>query len=163
MGWWQRFLGRRRAAGWSVAWCDGNWLVRPVAQGPTRVSGILRAVRVRTWAGCQRVPGESGRWPEILALELDRPRRVLAPLAWAPASREERSSMLGQVQAWWPGRREPVPDDGVRLLSRQDLGDLPAALGERLEAPGFFYPMFRAGTVVAVPVWGICLLREGDV
>ncbi len=164
--WLRRLFGRDRKKSkdrWSVSWGDVELLARPVGVGQARIAGTLRAVRVRTWAGCQMVPGESSRWPEILALELDEPKGVLAPLKWAPSDPEKRSAMLAEMAAWWPGRLEPRPDEQVRLLSIEDLADLPVSLGDRFEARGFFYPMFQTGTVVAFVVWGVCLLPQGGV
>lgn len=135
-------FGRRRAAPSPPAREWGDLWTAPPARRTGTFRGTLLARPERTWAGCTMMPGEV--LPTILLLHAE---GRSAPLKWLDPGREPTLAATPPAKATW------ITDDP--LLLEADAPRLGAALGEDVTLTGVAYPMYMAGTIVGITVWGL--------
>lgn len=136
-------FGRRRAApapAPAMQWGD-LWTAPPSRRTGT-FRGTLLARPERTWAGCSMMPGEVH--PTLLLLHAE---GRSAPLKWLDPAREAELAAVRPEKASW------ITDDP--LLLDTDAPRLHAAIGDEVELTGVAYPMYMAGTIVGIKIWGL--------
>lgn len=140
-------FGRRRAApapapasAPAMQWRD-LWTAPPRQRTGT-FRGTLIARPERTWAGCTMMPNEV--YPTILLLHAE---GRSAPLKWLDPAREAELAAVRPDKATW------ITDDP--LLRDTDAPRLGAAIGDEVALTGVAYPMYMAGTIAGIKIWGL--------
>jgi hypothetical protein len=136
-------FGRRRPAPTeppALQWGD-LWTAPPSRRTGT-FRGTLLARPERTTAGCTMMPGEVH--PTLLLLHAE---GRSAPLKWLDPDREATLAAVRPEKATW------ITDDP--LLLDTDAPRLGAAIGDEVELTGVAYPMYMAGTIVGIKIWGL--------
>jgi hypothetical protein len=85
----------------TIEWSGYRWFTMPNEPRAGIVDGVVRRVRVRTWAGCTVMPGEELSYPELCALERG---GILIPLKTSPTG-ADRLTMMRAAAAWKPRHR----------------------------------------------------------
>lgn len=137
-------FGRRRAPAaftpGAMQW--GDLWTSPPAQRTGTFRGTLIARPERTTAGCTMMPGEV--LPTLLLLHAE---GRSAPLKWLEPGREAALARVPAHKARW------ASDDP--LLLEPDAPRLGARVGDEVELTGVASPMYMAGTVVGITIWGL--------
>jgi hypothetical protein len=136
-------FGRRRATTpppSAMQWGD-LWTAPPSPRTGT-FRGTLIARPERTWAGCTMMPGEV--YPTILLLHAE---GRSAPLKWLDPDREAQLAATPPSKATW------ITDDP--LLLEADAPRLHAAVGDEVVLTGVAHPMYMAGTIAGITIWGL--------
>jgi hypothetical protein len=88
------------------------------------------------------MPGEV--LPTILLLHVD---GAAAPLKWLDTAREAALARVRPSKAAWI--------DTDPLLLEADAPRLCAAVGDEVALTGVAYPMYMAGTIAGIKIWGL--------
>ena len=123
-----------------MQWGD-LWTAPPSPRTGT-FRGTLLARPERTWAGCTMMPNEV--LPTILLLHAD---GRSAPLKWLEPGREAELAGVRPKHATW------INEDP--LLLEADAARLGASIGDEVALTGVAYPMYMAGTIVGIKIWGL--------
>jgi hypothetical protein len=133
----------------TIEWSGYRWFTMPQEPRAGIVEGIVRRVRVRTWAGCTMIAGEELRYPELCALERD---GILIPLKTPPTG-GDRLKMMREGAAWAPRKR--YVGAGPPYARAADAWFDATADDTPRRVSGFWYPSFSGGTIFSFQIWGL--------